>query len=463
MKRPVLVRVLATLAAAACASSALAADIVLTPPERGGVTITNSFGDLIRLRVSDDGSVAIPGVGAVPLPATGLCVEIATGKVGTCLLPPAPVTNLILENPSTAGAGNILKGSNRFIHNFGSGNTFIGELAGNFTMTGLNNTGSGLTALNANTTGEANTAAGSTALGNNTTGDNNTAIGTAALFSNTTGNDNTATGVGALAFNTTGYFNTAGGRGALFSNSTGDNATAVGYLALTSNTTGAGNTAVGARSLKNTTTGVGNVAVGRDTLLSNQTGVRNIAIGEFAGVAISSGNYNIHLGHHGVPSDTNMIRIGDPSDQSRTFIAGIRGTTTGAANAIPVVIDSNGQLGTVSSSERFKDDIADMAAASDALMKLRPVTFHYRADQDPAGRTLQYGLIAEEVAQVYPGLVAHSADGQVETVMVQFLPAMLLNEVQKQRRTIDRLESELSGMQELRSELAALKQHLGLR
>ena len=102
--------------------------------------------------------------------------------------------------------------------------------------------------------------------------------------------------------------------------------------------------------------------------------------------------------------------------------------TTGSADAVAVVIDSNGQLGTVSSSRRFKDDIADMDAASSALMKLRPVTFHYKTDQNPAGRTLQYGLIAEEVAEVYPGLVAHSADGQIETVMYQFLPPMLLNE-----------------------------------
>jgi hypothetical protein len=101
------------------------------------------------------------------------------------------------------------------------------------------------------------------------------------------------------------------------------------------------------------------------------------------------------------------------------------------------MIDSNGQLGTLSSSARFKDDIADMGEDSDALMSLRPVTFHYKSDQDPAGRTLQYGLVAEEVEQVYPGLVAHSPDGQVETVLYHFLPPMLLNEMQKLRRTVE--------------------------
>ena len=94
-----------------------------------------------------------------------------------------------------------------------------------------------------------------------------------------------------------------------------------------------------------------------------------------------------------------------------------------------------------------------MAGASDGLMTLRPVTFHYRSDQNPAGRTLQYGLIAEEVAEVYPGLVAHSADGQIETVLYQFLPPMLLNEVQKQQRTI---ESQQRAIEVLRAQVEAL-------
>jgi hypothetical protein len=87
-------------------------------------------------------------------------------------------------------------------------------------------------------------------------------------------------------------------------------------------------------------------------------------------------------------------------------------------------------------------------------MNLRPVTFHYKSDQNPAGRTLQYGLIAEEVAEVYPGLVAHSADGRIETVMYQFLPPMLLNEVQKQQRTIEDLRAQV---EELTRAVAALR------
>ena len=136
-----------------------------------------------------------------------------------------------------------------------------------------------------------------------------------------------------------------------------------------------------------------------------------------------------------------------------------------------MLIDSNGQLGTVSSSRRVKDDIADMDAASSALMTLRPVTFHYKSDQNPSGRTLQYGLIAEEVAEVYPGLVARSADGQIETVLYQFLPPMLLNEVQKQQRTIEALRAQVEAgdaqrrtrdeqIRQLTEQLAALADRL---
>jgi hypothetical protein len=141
--------------------------------------------------------------------------------------------------------------------------------------------------------------------------------------------------------------------------------------------------------------------------------------------------------------------------------------TTGVANAVSVLIDSNGQLGTASSSRRFKDNIADMDAASGALMKLRPVTFHYKTDNGQSGRTLQYGLIAEEVAEIYPGLVAHSADGQIETVMYQFLPSMLLNEYQKQQKKIDaqaahlaRQTAEIAGLKAAVAEVAELKQQM---
>jgi len=116
-------------------------------------------------------------------------------------------------------------------------------------------------------------------------------------------------------------------------------------------------------------------------------------------------------------------------------------------SAVPVMIDSStGQLGTVSSSRRFKEDIQDMGDASEGLMRLRPVTFRYIQPYVDGSKPLQYGLIAEEVAEVYPDLVAHSADGQIETVKYQVLDPMLLNEVQRQQAEIQDLQERLSKM-----------------
>jgi hypothetical protein len=172
---------------------------------------------------------------------------------------------------------------------------------------------------------------------------------------------------------------------------------------------------------------------------------------------LTTGDNNIDIGNLGVAAEANTIRIGATLTQNRTFIMGIRGITTGTADAIPVVVDSNGQLGTVSSSRRVKDDIADMGNASSTLMKLRPVTFHYKSDKNPKGRTLQYGLVAEEVDRVAPGLVARSADGKVETVYYQFLAPMLLNEVQKQQRTIAAQTARIATLEKQGDEIAELK------
>jgi len=334
--------------------------------------------------------------------AVKTAVDDNASRITTLQSTVTPAGNIVLV-PSTASAGNILKGTAPFIHNFGVDNTFIGENAGNFTMTG----------------------------------GSNTASGAGALQSNTIGLRNTASGAGALGSNTTGHFNTASGTGALGSNTTGGRNTASGQSALGSNTTGGDNTASGAFALERNTTGDSNTASGQSALVSNTTGSNNIAIGYLAGISLSTTDNNIDIGNEGVAGDANTIRIGTDLTQTATFIAGIRGVTTANANAVAVVVDSAGQLGTVSSSRRVKDNIADMGGASHALMKLRPVTFHYKRDTNPEGRTLQYGLVAEEVAKVAPGLVARSADGRIETVYYQFLAPMLLNEYQRQQRTIE--------------------------
>jgi hypothetical protein len=150
----------------------------------------------------------------------------------------------------------------------------------------------------------------------------------------------------------------------------------------------------------------------------------------------------------GAGGDNAVIRIGSQGTQTSTYIAGIYGVTTSASNAVPVLIDSNGNLGTVSSSRRYKDDIRDMADASSGLMRLRPVTFRYKKPFDDGSKPIQYGLIAEEVAEVYPDLVARTADGQIETVKYQVLDSMLLNELQKQNTTISAQKEQIRSLEE---------------
>ena len=146
------------------------------------------------------------------------------------------------------------------------------------------------------------------------------------------------------------------------------------------------------------------------------------------------------LGNQGTSGDDHVIRIGDV--QTQTFIAGISGVNV---SGVPVlVIKFSGQLGIASSSRRFKEEIRDMGDDSQGLLRLRPVTFRYKQSFPDGSKPIQYGLIAEEVAEVYPDLVARSADGQIETVKYQVLDSMLLNEVQRQQEEIRSLQQRLA-------------------
>jgi hypothetical protein len=120
-----------------------------------------------------------------------------------------------------------------------------------------------------------------------------------------------------------------------------------------------------------------------------------------------------------------------------------------------VVIDSAGQLGTVSSSRRFKEDIQAMGDVSNGLMHLRPVTFRYQKPFADGSKPIQYGLIAEEVAEVYPDLVAHSADGQIETVKYQVLDSMLLNELQRVSKENQALQKHISRLEAIIENVAS--------
>jgi hypothetical protein len=198
-----------------------------------------------------------------------------------------------------------------------------------------------------------------------------------------------------------------------------------------------GNTAIGSGALSNLSSGSNNTATGSGALAATTTGNSNIGIGFQAGSNATGSSNNIDIGNQGLAADNGVTRIGTMGTQSAFFAAGIRGVATANNDAIPVVIDSAGQLGTVSSSRRFKDDIADMGAVSSDLMRLRPVTFRYKKPFADGSKPIQYGLIAEEVAAVYPDLIARSADGKIETVKYQVLDSLLLNELQKEHRQVE--------------------------
>jgi hypothetical protein len=310
--------------------------------------------------------------------------------------------------------------------------------------TGTENTAIGFDALFSNTTGDSNTATGSIALMSNTTGVRNTAAGYAALNSNTTGERNTATGRAAMVNNTTGNNNTADGYDALFSNTTAIRNTATGSFALFFNTTGPDNTAAGYFALYNNTTGNSNTASGFAALMNNTTGVGNIALGNFAGANLTTGDQNIDIGHAGVAAEANTIRIGTRGTQTNAYLAGVY--QTNIANGLVVKVDSDGHLGTVGSSERFKDTIKPMDKASEAILALKPVTFHYKKELDPH-RTPQFGLVAEEVEKVNPDLVVRDADGKPYTVRYEAVNAMLLNEFLKEHKKVERLEAKLAQQQ----------------
>jgi hypothetical protein len=301
------------------------------------------------------------------------------------------------------------------------------------------NTAEGKNALLGLTTGGFNTAVGFFSLRSNTTESFNTAIGAGTLFANTA-DENTATGAGALLSNTIGFSNTANGAFALLSNTSGRNNTAAGANALQNNTTGDKNAANGVSALQNNTTGTENTALGNQTLQFNTTGNNNIAVGSGAGGNLTTGANNIDIGNAGVTAESDTIRIG--ISQSATFIAGINGT---AVTGTAVVVNGSGQLGVAPSSKRFKDEIKPMDKASEAILALKPVTFHYRKEIDPAGWS-QFGLVAEEVEKVNPDLVVCDKEGRPYTIRYDQVNAMLLNEFLKEHRTVQELKKEVAAL-----------------
>jgi len=318
-----------------------------------------------------------------------------------------------------------------------NGNTAEGQNALLSLSAGIYNTAVGLFSLLSNTEGNFNTGLGAGALLANTA-DRNTASGAGSLLSNTTGEDNTANGAFALFTNTIGIFNTANGAFALLNNTTGVENTANGYRALSGNATGVGNTAYGSQALV------------------QSTGNNNTALGVHAGFNITTGSNNIHIGNVGAGNESATVRIGD-NNQTRTFIAGINGVNQGSATAV-FINTLTGQLGTTApaSSRRYKKEIKPMDTASEAVLALKPVSFHYKSDNT---KTPQFGLIAEDVADVNPDLIVRDKNGEIYTVRYDAVNAMLLNEFLKEHRKVERLEKQIemlsAGLQKVSAQLEA--------
>ncbi len=317
----------------------------------------------------------------------------------------------------------------------------------NFLTTGDGNTAVGWYSLFSASDANYNTAVGAGALVLNNA-DSNTALGAAALLLNTSGDSNTAVGTDALVHNSTGSSNTANGAFALFNNSAGAANTATGVGALFSNTNGNFNTATGFSALSANITGDGNTAIGRYTLTAT-TGSGNTALGTNAGSALTTGNFNIDIGIDviGVAGESNTIRIGanlpETPGASACHIGGIYNQLVDPATASSMAIDATGKLGTAVSSRRFKHDIKPMDKASEAILALNPVTFHYKTDPK---NTPCFGLIAEEVAEVNPDLVVRNKIGEIWSVRYDQINAMLLNEFLKEHSKVEKLEAALDAV-----------------
>jgi len=288
--------------------------------------------------------------------------------------------------------------------------------------TGAGNTGVGWRSLFSAGASNFNTGVGAGTLVLNT-GESNTAVGTAALLLNTTATQNTAVGTGALLFNSTGPLNTAVGYQALSANVSGLENTAMGDQALLNNT-GNFNVAVGGAALLNNTAGNENTACGSGAL-NDTTGNDNTALGFQAGISATTGDGNVYIGSgmHGVAGEAD-----------HTYVRNVNTTSVNGMGTDTVTVNlTTGLLGHLSSSRRYKEDIKPMDKTSEALYMLNPVTYRFKKDVDPS-QSLDYGLVAEEVAKVDPNLAIRDRNGQIESVRYSAINAMLLNEFLKEHK-----------------------------
>lgn len=340
--------------------------------------------------------------------------------LGTAV-PSANVLNIITANSTNnAGSSVLFTGVGNTVQlnvTDAISNTFIGKGAGNLSTSGAGT---------------------------------NTSIGYNSLQSLTTGAGNTCIGNVSGTAITTGGFNDSLGSGTLSAMTTGGSNVAIGGLAM-QRATGNFNVAIGTSTLTNATTGTNNTCVGYISASNLLTGSFNIAVGQDSGIGWTGAeSNNIVIGNGGVTGESNALRIGSTgggaAQQNKCWIAAIRGVTTDVNDAVAVLIDSTGQLGTVSSSIRYKENVEDMGEYSEAIMSLRPVTFTYK---NRSSERKSVGLIAEEVGDVMPDLVVFDETGKPETVKYHDLVPLMLNELQKQRVEIDKLYGTISELERL--------------
>ena len=397
----------------------------------------------------------------------------------------------------TSGNFNTAIGAGSLDINNGDANTAAGTAAMLLNISATANTAVGTNALEFNdftatspSTANNNTAVGDLALFQNLDGGNNTAVGASALVSNDiTGNgfatDNTAVGVDALFLNADGNRNCAFGSGALFSNQVSGNASnafgfealfnndsdaaglglfnnAFGWEALFSNVDGIDNTAMGDGAGSGITTNR-NTAIGAVTMetLTTAGADENTVVGFGTGNNIIGGSGNIYLGVRagaGVGDEFAFIRIGEvaPPIVYDTFIQGIFGRAVDPISGVLTFVDSDGKLGSILSSRRFKKDIKPMDKASEAILALKPVTFEYKNDKKG---TPQYGLIAEDVAEVNPNLVVRDKNGEILSVHYEQVWNMMLNEFLKEHKKVEEQQASISQLKsEMQTMVAQLKE-----
>lgn len=410
----------------ACVNTASIADGAVTGPKiaDGAVTAPKIADGAVSGTKIADGSIGGPDIatGAVVRSVNGL-TEGVTLAAGTGVTITPNDQTLTISSAGGVTSGTSTNTPNTLVQRDGSGSFSAGSvnLAGSINLDPTSRvTLGGARFLYRTVAGTATSVFLGTAAGDPaSTGIANVGMGHMALQAVTSGGRNTALGASA------GLRLTSGGNNAL-----------VGYLAGTSLIGGTANVAVGMTSLANLSgsdpNSSFNTAVGSGALFRLSDGSGNLALGVNAGTnLIGAESYNVYIANDGVAGESRAIRIGTPGLQTAAFVTGISGTT--AASGVAVFVNGNGQLGTTTSSARFKLDVHDMGAASAALHQLRPVSFRYRPELDSTG-ILQYGLIAEEVDRIAPELVVRDSLGQPYTVRYHLLVPMLLNEVQRLER-----------------------------